>query len=76
MFKEHNCSPIGVPIFLQGGQRLFSGCDLSRPHALEAHLRWGFQPVSPDVWAAAGLALYTKGDVLYMLMSLSESEAT
>eukprot|EP00929_Paragymnodinium_shiwhaense_P112584 TRINITY_DN80830_c0_g1_i1.p1 TRINITY_DN80830_c0_g1~~TRINITY_DN80830_c0_g1_i1.p1 ORF type:complete len:435 (-),score=81.06 TRINITY_DN80830_c0_g1_i1:40-1344(-) len=50
-----------------GITRLFSGCDLSRPGALEAHVRWGFRPVTRQVWEGAGLATYTNGDVCYMM---------
>lgn len=49
---------------------LFSGADLSRPKALKAHKRWGFQQVSKKTWSQAGLAFYGRGDVCYMLLRL------
>jgi len=49
---------------------LFSGADLSRPMALKAHKRWGFEQVSKKTWSQAGLAFYGRGDVCYMLLRL------
>jgi len=59
--------------FLQAQQitRLYSGVDLSRPNAFEAHRRWGFRVVEEQEWAHAGLAFYRQGDVRYMLLDLS-----
>jgi len=49
---------------------LFSAADLSRPGALEAHSRWGFQVVSNEVWSKAGLRFYIQGNVRYMKLDV------
>lgn len=61
--------------FLQVQQitRLYSGVDLSRPLALSAHLQWGFRTVEKENWAQAGLAFYSGGDVLYMMLDLAHA---
>lgn len=51
--------------------KFFSGADLSRPKARDAHQRWGFREVDHDEWAQAGLKFYSGGDVLYMLFEVA-----
>lgn len=51
--------------------RLFSGADLSRPLALKAHKSWCFEAVPKEEWGKAGLALYGRGDVHYMVLNLA-----
>lgn len=55
----------------EGIPTLYSGVDLSRPHAMKAHRRWGFKTATREEWSRAGLLFYEVGDVHYMQLAVT-----